>query len=120
MGDEAPILRDCLSWFRSSGIFAWRCSLGGLRTGKGARRKNPMSGFPDAAFIVPNSGGRFGVVECKAPKGKLEPHQIEWRDRLVEQGVFYVLATSLDDLIAAFDQIPNRTHLGTLNLEHTK
>lgn len=102
MGDEAPILRDCLAWLKAAGIFSWRCSLGGLRTGSGARRKNPMSGFPDAAGIVPNSGGRFFVVECKAPKGRLEPHQLEWRKRLVDQGCLYILATSVADVETAF------------------
>ncbi len=61
---------------------------------------NPMKGHPDIAGVF--DGGGYFVCECKTGTGRLEPKQIEWRDKLQAKGVTYVLVRSLDDLAKAF------------------
>lgn len=110
MGEEAPILRDCLAWLKAANVLSWRCSLGGVRHAGVGRKKNPMKGFPDIGGCLRT--GRFFVVECKAPKGRLTPEQIAWRDRLKSQGALYILATSVSDLESAFFEVLAAQHLG--------
>jgi predicted SprT family Zn-dependent metalloprotease len=45
--------------------------------------------------------GQYVGIEVKAPKGKQSDHQKEFQKRLEEAGAKYVLAYSLDDVLAA-------------------
>lgn len=67
---------------------------GGLEKRMGSRK-----GMTDLVVLL--TGGASVYLELKAPKGKLKPHQIEWRDRLTRLGFKWVLVKSVDDLMAA-------------------
>ena len=50
-------------------------------------------GYPDSTIVGPG-----GVVwaELKGPRGKLSPHQLVWRDRILESGNRWYLWTPAD------------------------
>ena len=98
---EQEIQRQIMLWLGGERILHWKCSLGGARIAGGRRGKNPMKGFPDVAGVMPCGTGRLFVVEVKTKTGRLSPEQLKWRELLEAKGVFYVLARSLDDVIAA-------------------
>lgn len=102
---EAPIQRAILDWLESRGTLHWRCSLGGLRIGKGGRRRNPMTGFPDIAGL---QSGKFFTIECKSPKGVLSPEQLEWKEKLQLHGCIYIVARSLGDVELALQAAAGR------------
>jgi len=60
---------------------------------------NPLRGFPDLAGTVPSTAGRFFAIEVKSRRNGLRPKQRQWRADLINQGVVYILARSLDDVI---------------------
>lgn len=95
---EREIQKQLLEWLKLQGVFAWRCSLGGVRHAGVGMKKNPMSGFPDIAGIIPGGKGQLFVVEAKTTIGKLSPNQIKWRHDLESRGVLYILARTTADL----------------------
>lgn len=101
---EMEIQRSILDWLKARGILSWRCALGGIRKGNGAKARNPLKGFPDIAGVIER--GRFFTIEVKTKSGRLSPEQKLWRDRLTERGVLYILAYSLDDVQSALLPVP--------------
>lgn len=60
------------------------------------------SGWPDLTCCLPN--GRFMGVECKAPNGRQSEAQKQTQQAVEDRGAIYILAASLDDLIARLRQ----------------
>lgn len=62
-------------------------------------------GIPDIIACRKNSTGAYGQVlfiECKAPKGKQSPDQIEFERRIKEAGCIYLLVRDVTDLMKEF------------------
>jgi hypothetical protein len=60
--------------------------------------KYSMRGVPD--IIVISKGGDFIGIEVKGEKGMLSEHQEAFRKLCNEHGVTYIVAKSVDDVIA--------------------
>ena len=58
-------------------------------------------GYPDAEDMY----CAWLWIECKAPKGKQSPAQIEFMDEVRNEGHYYVVARSLEDVIDAIKEI---------------
>lgn len=93
---ETEIQRQILDWLTSRRIWHRRLSIGAVKV-KGARRKNPLKGFPDIFGILPDGLGRMFVIEVKTKSGRLKEEQLQCRAELEAKGVVYILARSLDD-----------------------
>lgn len=106
---EAEIQRAILDWLEVSGHLHWRVCVSAVMGGGGKFfRANPMKGHPDIAGVLRPSG-RYFAIEVKRPSGsRWYPEQLEWRDRLSEAGVLYLVASSVEDV---------RRALGTKQIE---
>lgn len=82
----------------------WRVPLGGVTQAGGKfRTRNPMTGHPDIAGILPGTAGRYFTVEVKAARGKFSTMQLKWRYDLEQSGCLVVSARSLQDVRDAFE-----------------
>jgi len=92
---EAPILRACLKWLRTRGIFAYR-----QNTGTAWINGQPVSfGFPGAADItgiLPD--GRRLEIECKSATGKQSEKQKWFQAKIEANGGLYLLVRSEEEL----------------------
>ena len=97
---EGDILKAITDFLTAKGILHWRANLGGVMhhvNGKMIFRKNPMKGFPDIAGAV---DGKMFAIEVKKPKtGRQSPEQKDWQEKLEQNGVTYLIATSVDDVL---------------------
>ena len=90
-------------------IFAWRNNSGAAKM----MRKDGSQGFirfgaigsPDILAILPPTG-RLLAVECKSPTGRISPQQEAFGERIKAAGGVYVMARSIDDIIAVLDHSP--------------
>ena len=63
------------------------------------KREGMLPGFPD--LIVFARGGRVGLFEVKAPKGRLQKNQIAVASELAAYGTPYAVVRHTDDVLAA-------------------
>ncbi len=63
-----------------------------------AMPKHSKKGIPDIIVIV---AGRFIGIEVKTDKGKLSPDQVEFGRECVRNGGEYVVARSVEDVLAS-------------------
>ncbi len=63
-----------------------------------AMPKYTMKGLPDIVLI---KDGRYIGIEAKAGNATLSPHQEEFRKQSEKHGARYIVARSIDDVIAA-------------------
>ena len=93
---ESEVLKQCLEYLQLHGIFAFRNNTGALKSG----RRFIHFGYPgssDILGILP--GGKFLAVECKREKGgKLSDLQIDFLNRIKENGGVAVCVHSVEDL----------------------
>lgn len=64
-------------------------------------------GIPD---IIACRNGQVLFIECKAPKGKQSPDQIEFEKRIKEAGSNYLLIKDINELIAYEKLIKGETN----------
>ena len=57
-----------------------------------------MRGIPDIVLI---KAGRYIGIEAKAGKAALSPHQEEFKTISQKHGAQYIVARSIDDVVAA-------------------
>lgn len=101
---ETNIQATVLTYLKLKGYVAWRCQAipVPIRKGNkivGLRQANPDTiGIPDILLVRP--GGKLMAIEMKTKTGKLSPEQEHWRDQLLNVGADWLLARSLDDVIA--------------------
>lgn len=100
MSDEAAILKEILAWLRLEGVWHRRVPLGPVKHG-GIKKRNPLKGMPDILGILPNTEGRMFVIEVK-DASKLSEDQKEVKYQLEFEGVLYIEAHSLEDVIPYF------------------
>lgn len=107
---EQDIQREIVSWLDTQKAIGrldhWRVTIGVALVGKGIRRKNPLKGHPDLAGVL-RPGARYFTIEVKRPgslAGRWYPEQLEWGTRLREDGVLYIVATSVEDVKRAIEE----------------
>ena len=74
---------------------------GGKRTpwaARQAKKEGLASGFPDLVCLA--QGGLVAFVELKLPKGRVEPNQEEWHERLSYMGFPVAVVRSVDEGVA--------------------
>ncbi len=94
-----------LDWLKQKGIFHWRSNTGsfaGEYKGKKRFVRFGIKGAPDIFAVV--KGGRLVGIEVKAPGKKPTADQESFGDNLTVSGALYIVAHSLDDAIAGFEQ----------------
>jgi hypothetical protein len=94
---ETDIVHHCLSYLRVRGVFCYRNNTGAARAGN----RFVSFGFPGSPDIIGILGdGRFLGVECKSATGRQSEAQKEFERKATERGAVYIVARSVDDLIA--------------------
>ncbi len=92
---EAQTQRAILDWLAWHGYPAARTQAGAVATAGGHYVTQAPEGWPDITACI---NGRFVAIECKAPRGRLRPSQIEMRARLEAAGALYIVARSIEDV----------------------
>ena len=109
MTPEGYVVSACLDYLAVRGIHAWRNNSGVSRP----ERRDGSRGFvrfghvgsADIIGVLP--GGRFLGIECKAPRGNLSRHQLEFGQRVRADGGIYMVVRSVDDLIEQLQELEN-------------
>jgi hypothetical protein len=94
---ESVVQAQITQYLLLKGIFHYRNNSGGFRDGNNHFYRFGAVGSPDIICVVE---GRFIGVEVKAPGGKQSDNQISFQKRLEGAGGKYLLAHSLEDVIA--------------------
>jgi hypothetical protein len=95
---ETEIQASILQLLGAFGFLAWRCQAIPVR----GRKALPFTiGIPDVLCVV---RGRLIAIEVKDHKGKLEPAQEVWRERVLGAGGLWMLARSSDDVEKFFKE----------------
>lgn len=97
---EHELQRCILDYLTQKRIFHWRNNSGALHSvykGKARFMRFGAVGSPDI-FAVKN--GKIVGIEVKGPRGKLSAAQDEFGSRLIVAGGDYIVAYSLDDVMA--------------------
>lgn len=103
MTGEAAIQRAILEWLAWKHILAFRVNSGKVLVnygGEGSTRMIKLAppGTADIIGITPDGTGRLLAIECKTRKGKQTPEQVEFEQRVTEQGGIYILARGVEDI----------------------
>jgi len=93
MGVEAETQKLIIQWLQAAGIFAWRNN-----SGKRGGVSYGLLGSPD--IIGMTKSGRFFGIEVKSPTGTISDSQKHFKAQCVASGGLYILARSLDDVLA--------------------
>lgn len=108
MASEKEIQDSILQWLAIVKIFHYRQNTGAFSKEYTRKRDGvtKMSfirfGYPGASDIVCVAKGFYIAIEVKDETGKQSPDQVEFQRRIEEEGGFYILARSLDDVINFF------------------
>lgn len=96
---EGVIINACIDMLFKLGCYVWRNNTGAWKP-EGSKR--PLyygkKGSGDILGITPT--GRFICVECKSGKNKQQESQLEFQRNIEQKNGLYILAYSIDDLIA--------------------
>ncbi len=100
---ESQIVNLCIRWLWLHGCYVWRQNTGAYKPVNSDRYIR--FGIPGCADIIGVIGdgpmrGKFLAIECKSAKGKMSEHQIKFKEVIESKGGIYILAHSVDDLIA--------------------
>jgi len=98
---ESVTQKAILAYLKSKGYMAVKVPLGPMMVHAGPKMHmapNPLKGFPDIMTFSIHDTGRMIGIEVKSAIGKLNPQQIEWRDRLLALGVLHCVARSIEDV----------------------
>lgn len=98
---ERDIQRQILDYLTLRRIFHYRQNSGGLESKAGHFVRFGTPGAPDIICVI---AGQYVGIEVKAPKGKLSPLQEAFGKELEAAGGRYIVARSLEDVIAAVDK----------------
>ena len=95
---ESSIQRQILDYFAAMRIPALRVNSGRIWAGRGRCLKFGAEGFPDL-LAWPGRGITI-AIEVKRPGEALTPAQIDWAHRLRDKGIQYLVARSVEDVVA--------------------
>lgn len=103
---EKEIQKEICQWLESHNFFFWRCNnipVFGLSNDKKKRfralPKYTPKGLPDIIVIV---CGVFYALEVKRPHLPLRKEQEEFKKRVIDNGGFYHVVTSVADVRQVF------------------
>lgn len=99
---EKDVQRAALDWLTAKRIFHYRNNTGGFFDANKRFYRFGEIGSPDIIAVVK---GRYVGIECKGTDGKVSENQAEFGRRLIAAGGTYIVIRSLDDLIAAFEEL---------------
>jgi hypothetical protein len=99
---ESHVQRQILDYLALKRIFHYRNNSGGFKDKAGHFYRFGALGSPDIICVI---DGQFVGIEVKAPKGRQSDHQKEFQHNLEAAAGVYVLAYSLDDVIAALAKV---------------
>lgn len=88
MTPETAVKQQVKDYLRVKGVFNFHLMAG-------------MAAYPGAPDRIAVKDGRCYAIECKAPRGKLSPHQEAFRGQWEDSGGIYIEARSIEDLISA-------------------
>jgi hypothetical protein len=94
---ESDIQRQILDYLALKRIFHYRNNSGAFKDTAGHFYRFGALGSPDIICVI---AGQYVGIEVKAPKGKQSDHQKEFQAKLESAGGKYILAYSLDGVIA--------------------
>lgn len=90
---ESQIQKQIMAYLKAAGIYHWRNN-----TGRRGGVSYGLAGSPDIMGMT--KSGRFLGIEVKDATGTQKPAQIEFQQNCEATGGLYILARSLDDVIA--------------------
>lgn len=95
--DEATVLKECLQYLQSMGLYVWRNNTGACKSG----RRFVRFGYKGSSDILGiTKDGRFLAVECKREKGGiLSDDQKTFLFNITKNGGVAIVVNSLDCLI---------------------
>ena len=93
---ERDIQKQILEYLTLKGIFHYRNNTGAMKTLHGFVR----FGTPGSPDIFAVKDGMIYGIEIKGPAGRMRPEQVTFGKNLVEAGGTYLVAKSLDDILA--------------------
>ena len=93
---KADTQRAILDYLALKKHFCWRNNGGAFKTDRGGFYRVGTPGAPDIICVIE---GQFVGIEVKDEKGKLNPNQVAFKERLEAAGGKYVVARSVDDVI---------------------
>lgn len=94
---ESVVVGSCLSLLSILGIYAWRNNTGALRDKNGRMVRYGLRGSADIIGILKD--GRFLAVECKREGGRVRSEQIEFLNRIKENGGVAGVVHNTDELM---------------------
>lgn len=102
---EGDLVKACLNWLQlryPRGLF-WRQNAGATKIGDRYIKFGSMPGVSDIIGIKPGTLttgllGIFCAIECKMPKGRLQPSQQEFIAAVKRAGGIAGVVRSIDDL----------------------
>lgn len=95
---EKDIQKAIIEYLNYRGVFNWRNNSGAMKTEHSFVRFGAV-GSPD---VFAMQGGILYGIEVKTPKGVLSPYQKHWGELLEKAGGKYVVARSVDEVMAIF------------------
>ena len=99
---ERDVLKSCLQYLAYRKGYYWRNNTGALPFGENRFVRFGLKGSADILGVRPTDGvGQFVAIECKATGGKMSAAQDMFRYEIEKFGGLFVLAYSVDDLVAA-------------------
>lgn len=103
---EAELAKYAKAALEKSGLVYWRVSNGPVLHNIGPRtimKRSQIAGFPDWAGISPK--GMFWAMELKTAKGKVEPHQQDWIDKINFSYGMAEVARSFEEIDNFIDRV---------------
>jgi hypothetical protein len=99
---ESDVQRAILDYLALRRIFHYRNNSGAFAIPASAthQRRFFRAGVVGAPDIVCVIDGQYVGIEVKAPKGRQSEHQKEFQRQLESAGGRYILAHSMDDVVA--------------------
>lgn len=86
-----------IDYLRAKRIFHYRNNTGAYKAEHGSFVRFGTVGSPDIICVI---NGQFIGIEVKSLKGKQNPDQIQFQKSVEKAGGRYILARSVDDIIA--------------------
>jgi Holliday junction resolvase len=98
MAQGNELVRACEQYLEIKRIFHYRNNSGAVKMAHGAFVRFGAAGSPD---IIAVKDGRYIGIECKMGTGRQSESQKNFQAALEQAGGRYILARSIDDLVAA-------------------
>lgn len=98
---ESAVVASCIKWLWNAGCFIWRNNTGAYKTAHGSYVRFGLKGSSDIIGIIGGAGanrGKFIAIEVKTKKNKQNPAQKVFEERINNNGGYYFVARSIDDL----------------------